>query len=228
MASTKVYLEEHSPLLSNLRATLNSTPNRLHAYYLLLYTRYLLVPDAGVAYEARFRSKFRLRARPRRPGKGAQITHRGERKREANLGNFCMLDRSHRRNSYASFARLSRACRRVNSELQLGGEGERKGEKREHATKRNFAPTILGSREGRGGRRRSMVKPGFIRTSRVFSKLIFPGSSTVAPRVLSLSLGAKLVLCHGPAEFPERVVNRIMKTSEPACVGTPQSFVPTF
>lgn len=149
MASTKVYLEEHSPLLSNLRATLNSTPNRLHAYYLLLYTRYLLVPDAGVAYEARFRSKFRLRARPRRPGKGAQITHRGERKREANLGNFCMLDRSHRRNSYASFARLSRACRRVNSELQLGGEG--KGKERNVNMQRNEILHQLFSGVGRGG-----------------------------------------------------------------------------
>lgn len=67
---------------------------------------------------------------------------------------------------------------------------------------------------------------GFIRTVE-FSRNWFFLAATVAPRVLS-PLGKVSFMSWPRAEFPERVVNRIMKTSEPLCVGTPQSFVATF
>lgn len=165
----------------------------------------------------RLASKFRL-ARDHERGR-KHIAER-EREREDEIWEIfaCSIDLIE---EFVCLLRWLGACWWVNS-VAAGREGE-KGEK--HVTKRNFAPTILGSR-GRGGTVDGQAR--FYTNRRVFSKLIFPGSYGCPPRVLSPLAGAKLVLCHGPAEFPERVVNRIMKTSEPPCVGTPQSFVPTF
>lgn len=99
---------------------LNSSSNRLHAYYLLLYTRYLLVPDAGVAYEARF--QVSTRARPR---KGAQ-THRGKREREregTKSGKFLHARSISSRNLYASFVGSERVGELT--ALQPGGRGRK-------------------------------------------------------------------------------------------------------
>lgn len=147
-----------------------SNPNRLHAYYLLLYTRYLLVPRRRCGLRGSPPFQVSTRARPR---KGAQ-THREKREREREKsvriwGIFaCSIDLIE---EFVCLLRWLGACWWVNS---VAARRE-KGEKHEHVTKRNFAATILGSREREGG---GTVdgQARFYTNRRVFSKLIFPGS----------------------------------------------------
>lgn len=147
-----------------------SNPNRLHAYYLLLYTRYLLVPRRRCGLRGSPPFQVSTRTRPR---KGAQ-THREKREREREKsvriwGIFaCSIDLIE---EFVCLLRWLGACWWVNS---VAARRE-KGEKHEHVTKRNFAATILGSREREGG---GTVdgQARFYTNRRVFSKLIFPGS----------------------------------------------------
>lgn len=128
-----------------------------------------LYPDAGVAYEARLRSKFRL---ARDHERGRKHIAKRERKREKSVriwGIFaCSIDLIE---EFVCLLRWLGACWWVNS---VAARRE-KGEKHEHVTKRNFAATILGSREREGG---GTVdgQARFYTNRRVFSKLIFPGS----------------------------------------------------
>lgn len=128
-----------------------------------------LYPDAGVAYEARLRSKFRL---ARDHERGRKHIAKRERKREKSIriwGIFaCSIDLIE---EFVCLLRWLGACWWVNS---VAARRE-KGEKHEHVTKRNFAATILGSREREGG---GTVdgQARFYTNRRVFSKLIFPGS----------------------------------------------------
>lgn len=77
-------------------APLNSSPVATRIVYMRItffYTHVTsLYPDAGAAYEAC--SKFRLGARDHE--REAQREKEREREKRTNLGNFCMLDRSHR------------------------------------------------------------------------------------------------------------------------------------
>lgn len=128
-----------------------------------------LYPDAGVAYEARLRSKFRL---ARDHERGRKHIAKREREREKSVriwGIFaCSIDLIE---EFVCLLRWLGACWWVNS---VAARRE-KGEKHEHVTKRNFAATILGSREREGG---GTVdgQARFYTNRRVFSKLIFPGS----------------------------------------------------
>lgn len=128
-----------------------------------------LYPDAGVAYEARLRSKFRLAWDHER---GRKHIAKREREREKSVriwGIFaCSIDLIE---EFVCLLRWLGACWWVNS---VAARRE-KGEKHEHVTKRNFAATILGSREREGG---GTVdgQARFYTNRRVFSKLIFPGS----------------------------------------------------
>lgn len=128
-----------------------------------------LYPDAGVAYEARLRSKFRL---ARDHERGRKHIAKREREREKSVriwGIFaCSIDLIE---EFVCLLRWLGACWWVNS---VAARRE-KGEKHEHVTKRNFAATILGSRERKGG---GTVdgQARFYTNRRVFSKLIFPGS----------------------------------------------------
>lgn len=128
-----------------------------------------LYPDAGVAYEARLRSKFRL---ARDHERGRKHIAKREREREKSVriwGIFaCSIDLIE---EFVCLLRWLGARWWVNS---VAARRE-KGEKHEHVTKRNFAATILGSREREGG---GTVdgQARFYTNRRVFSKLIFPGS----------------------------------------------------
>lgn len=128
-----------------------------------------LYPDAGVAYEARLRSKFRL---ARDHERGRKHIAKREREREKSVriwGIFaCSIDLIE---EFVCLLRWLGACWWVNS---VAARRE-KGEKHEHVTKRNFAATILGSRKREGG---GTVdgQARFYTNRRVFSKLIFPGS----------------------------------------------------
>ena len=77
-------------------APLNSSPVATRIVYMRItffYTHVTsLYPDAGAAYEARSKSKLGARDHER----GAQREREREREKRTNLGNFCMLDRSHR------------------------------------------------------------------------------------------------------------------------------------
>lgn len=77
-------------------APLNSSPVATRIVYMRItffYTHVTsLYPDAGAAYEARSKSKLGARDHER----GAQREKEREREKRTNLGNFCMLDRSHR------------------------------------------------------------------------------------------------------------------------------------
>lgn len=77
-----------------------------------------------------------------------------------------------------------------------------------HETKGNEISQQLFTEVWKRGR--SLVSR-FYTNRRVFSKLIFPGSYGLLPRILSF-LGKVSFMSWLRAEFPERVVNRIMKT----------------